>query len=470
MPGILKTKTKDGKWRAWYRSHRTGPDGRRKTLKFTGTHNRRETLALANERQVQEDRIAAGLVSAPEDRRPWRDFVDTVQDYLAYGESQGGRGGRPWGRVHARNQRARLAWWHEQIGFRTLEDLMKALRPVETALVKLRDRGRTSKTLRDYQESLQSFCRWCIDRGYLPSDPLSRLRKFDMTPSVTRRPLTSPEIARILALVPPERVLLYEVALFTGLRAGELAHLRGWHLDMERGGLRLEAEWTKNRRPGFQPLPRYLLEKLAGAGAAPSDALLQVPSHPARTFDEDLRVAGIGKTSADGVLVFHSWRATYGTLLDELGASAKETQELMRHATPMLTMQRYVQARLDRRQQLVEDMADVIWSARGVPGTLEVGTDKDVTTLKFNGLRELEGVEAAGIEPASESLRPQCLHAYPGILFSPLPNLPSRARKTLAWIRFRPTLSPGRGSNGLAHVMAPDPATVGGRQGDAGRD
>ena len=221
-----------------------------------------------------------------------------------------------------------------------------------------------------------------------------------MTPSVTRRPLTSPEIARILALVPPERVLLYEVALFTGLRAGELAHLRGWHLDMERGGLRLEAEWTKNRRPGFQPLPRYLLEKLAGAGASPSDALLQVPSHPARTFDADLCVAGIGKTSPDGVLVFHSWRATYGTLLDELGASAKETQELMRHATPMLTMQRYVQARLDRRQQLVEDMADVIWSARGVPGTLEVGTDKDVTTLKYNGLRELEGVEAAGIEPA----------------------------------------------------------------------
>ena len=38
------------------------------------------------------------------------------------------------------------------------------------------------------QESLQSFCRWCIDRGYLPSDPLARLRKFDMTPRITRRP------------------------------------------------------------------------------------------------------------------------------------------------------------------------------------------------------------------------------------------------------------------------------------------
>ena len=425
MPGILSKKTKDGKWRAWYRSHLTGSDGRRKTLKFTGTRSRRETLTLAQERQVQEDRIVAGLIPAPEERQPWRDFVDTVQDYLAYGEAQGGRGGRPWGRVHARNQRARLAWWHEQIGFQTLADLMHALRPVETALVRLRDRGRTSKTLRDYQESLQSFCRWCIDRGYLPSDPLARLRKFDMTPQVNRRPLTTAEIARIMALVPPDRVLLYEVALFTGLRAGELAHLRGWHLDMERGGLRLEAEWTKNRRPGFQPLPRYLLEKLAGTSASPSDALLDVPSHPARTFDKDLHIAGIAKDSPDGVLVFHSWRATYGTLLDELGASPKETQELMRHATPMLTMQRYVQARFDRRQRLVEDMANVIWSARGVPGTLEVGTDEDITTLNFNGLQELQGVEAAGIEPASESLRLQCLHAYPGIEFRLSPTSPA---------------------------------------------
>ena len=226
--------------------------------------------------------------------------------------------------------------------------------------------------------------------------------------------------------------------------------------------MRLEAEWTKNRRPGFQPLPRYLLEKLACAGTPPAEPLLAVPSHPTRTFERDLRVAGIEKVNVDGVLVFHSWRATYGTLLDELGASPKETQELMRHATPMLTMQRYVQARLDRRQQLVEDMAKVIWSARGVPGTLEVGNGEEVTPFNFKELHESERVEAAGIEPASESLRPQFLHAYPGKRVSPLPNLPSRARKTLAWFRFRTALSPGGGSSGLSHLVTPDPDTVGG--------
>ncbi len=67
-------------------------------------------------------------------------------------------------------------------------------------------------------------------------------------------------------------------------------------------------------------------------------------------------------------MVFHSWRGTYGTLLDSLGASAKETQELMRHATPMLTMQRYVQARMKRQQALVQEMADLVGNWRGARG------------------------------------------------------------------------------------------------------
>jgi integrase len=316
---------------------------------------------------VHEDRIAAGLIPATEDQQPWRNFVDTMQDYLAYGEAQGGRGGRPWGHTHARNQRARLAWWHEQIGFDTPEDLMNALRPVEAALVRLRDRGRTGKTLRNYQESLQSFCRWCVDRGYLPADPLARLRKFDASPRTRRRALTLPDIAAIMAVAAPERRLLYEMALFSGLRLGELRHLKGAHLDIERGGVRLEAEWTKNRRAGFQPLPAHLVARLARATEFPSSPLLRAPSQPqlTRLFDRDLQAAGIEKVNQQGVVVFHSWRGTYGTLLDSLGASPKETQELMRHATPMLTMQRYVQARLEWQKRLVQNMAELVRSARG---------------------------------------------------------------------------------------------------------
>ena len=75
MPGILRKKSKDGNWRGWYKSHMAGADGYRKTVKFTGTGSRRDTLAMAHQRQLDEDRIAAGLATAPGEACNWRDFV-----------------------------------------------------------------------------------------------------------------------------------------------------------------------------------------------------------------------------------------------------------------------------------------------------------------------------------------------------------------------------------------------------------
>ena len=52
----------------------------------------------------------------------------------------------------------------------------------------------------------------------------------------------------------------------------------------------------------------------------------------------------------------------------------------MRHATPMLTMQRYVQAQLERQKKLVQSMADVVRSTPGVPeGRAPVGGDEAST-------------------------------------------------------------------------------------------
>ena len=98
------------------------------------------------------------------------------------------------------------------------------------------------------------------------------------------------------------------------------------------------------------PLNHYPPQKLAATGKGECEPLLQAHTHRARTFDEDMLAAGVDKYKRYGVLVFHSWRATYGALLDSLGAGAKEVQELMRRATPMRTMQGYVQAQLERRQ------------------------------------------------------------------------------------------------------------------------
>jgi integrase len=166
----------------------------------------------------------------------------------------------------------------------------------------------------------------------------------------------------------------------SGLRANELRNLKPNHIDLERGGLILEAEWTKNRKDGLQPLPDDLLRRLqtfaeSGEPAqlyaacyrrkdaqsdAPENSLLYVPTHPAREFDKDLKAAGIPKVTSAGKLDFHTCRLAYINLVLESGATVKEAQELARHSTPQLTMNIYGRVREERLAQAVDKVADAL--------------------------------------------------------------------------------------------------------------
>ncbi len=289
-------------------------------------------------------------------------FREAVEEYLAWGNTQGGRGGHPWGKGHARMRKTYLEFWEEQLGLKELADLSGVLPRVEKVLRKLHRSGKTGKTLTNYADGIAAFCDWCVKRGYLDSDPLRMLAAFDTTPQSTRRVLTSEELEDILENCEPDRRLLYELAICTGLRAGELAALRKSHFDEGRGGLLLEAAWTKNRKPGFQPLPRWLVARLSHhtERMRRDDALVYVPSHPARELDKDLKLAGITKTTPEGKVDFHSFRAVYVTLVIEAGATVKEAQSLARHSTPDLTMNIYAQVRDSRLSDVVETVGDRI--------------------------------------------------------------------------------------------------------------
>jgi integrase len=160
------------------------------------------------------------------------------------------------GETHARMRRSFLGFWEERLKIKTLADLKGILPRVEKTLRELKGKGRSGKTLRNYADGLAAFCDWCKKRDYLDHDPLEKLQPFDATPQTKRRALTPDEIRQLLAACQPNRKLTYEMALCTGLRAGELQALRVSHLDPSKGGVHLEAAWTKNRKGGFQPLPK----------------------------------------------------------------------------------------------------------------------------------------------------------------------------------------------------------------------
>jgi integrase len=338
---------------------------------FVGTTNRKDTLAMAQQLEAEHKQIRLGLAPLPTSalRHRGRPFVEVVEEYIAWGRAFGRKDGAPWTAAHADRKAGYLKKWGHTLKVETLADLEGILPKVEAALRKMALQGKAANTLIHRAKALTSFCRWAVEREYLTENPLSKLGPIGGTSRVGRRALTPEEIARLLATAPAYRRLLYAAALLSGLRLSELRSLRRNDLDEVNGGLNLNAAWTKNRRPGFQPLPARLVKELAAfadSGAVPDlyaqlaarfiypkDALLVVPSHAARWLD---RRAGIPNLTEEGRFDFHALRGTFTTMAIESGANVKEAQTLARHSKSELTMKRYAHARNVRLGELAETM------------------------------------------------------------------------------------------------------------------
>lgn len=379
MPGARKGKTAGGKYQGWYK------DASGKQVWFTGTKNRAETKRIAERMEEEQRKIRLGHKEAPTSAAKNRKAAvsQIVKDYLAWGESQGGRDGRPWGDVHAKNRRRHLTFWQKVLKLKQMIDLKDCAAEVEKELQKLKEKGRSGKTLANYSESLSAFCSWALERNYLEADPLKSLSSFNTDPLTKRRAMTLDEINQLLGVCSLEERLLLETAFLSGLRAKELSKLELEHLDLKKGGLHLDAAWTKNRKPGFQPVPEDLLERLEAFARSgkpkeiyeeryrrrgstqkpPAKPLLYVPSHTARTLDRLLEKAGIPKQTPAGKMDFHACRTAYITLVIESGATIKEAQVLARHSTADLTMNVYGRVREDRLGSVVKGIGQKLGSS-----------------------------------------------------------------------------------------------------------
>ena len=377
MAGTRSKPLSGGKYQGWF----TDYTGKRKF--FAGVTSRAETERMATRLEDEHRQIRLGYRPAPVSaaKHKARPFAEVVAEYLAWGQSKGGRGGRPWAGKHARNRKAALVWWERRLGPETLGDVDGVLPRAEQALRELQESGRTGKTLNGYMESLGGLCRWCVGQGYLTKDPTKGFVAFDKTVQSKRRAMPPEEIRKLLAACAEHRRLAYEVAFCSGLRANELRSLQVQHLDTRRNGLILDGAWTKNRRDGFQPLPRELVERLeafAESGEAlelyrrcyaqgsgnvkgiPDNPLLYLSAHVGRDMGRDLEAAGIGKWTPEGKLDFHAARVAYINCLIEAGADVKTIQGLARHASVDMTMNVYGRTRPERLSEAAEAVGKML--------------------------------------------------------------------------------------------------------------
>lgn len=161
MAGVKRSYGKNGKphpsWRFWF----IDSDGRRKW--GTGTANKTETLRIAQKLEEEHRLKRLGILQTSEaEKNRSLPFDDVAEQYLAWGNAQGGRGGRPWSNVHARMRRKFLYWWRDELKLERVGDLYGILPKVEEGLRKLMRQERAGKTLDNYRDGLTTFCRWCV--------------------------------------------------------------------------------------------------------------------------------------------------------------------------------------------------------------------------------------------------------------------------------------------------------------------
>jgi len=420
MAGVRSTAQANGKFQGWYK------DAQGRRIFFTGTHDRKETLRIARKLEDDHRQVKLGYRDPTKSyqKSKSRLYSDVTAEYMEWGRAQGGIGGRAWSFHHARKREFYLKQWGDMLNLQTLADLDGILPAVEDALRHARSKktkkdkdgaplpGKplTGKSQANYADGLKSFCEWLVERGQLAENPLKGLAAFDMTPRSKRRAMTAGEISRLFAAMdadPDARVhrrrLGYEVALASGLRKGELQALVVGDLDIERGGLLLHAEWTKNRQAGFQPLPRALVDRLAltARGKAASEPLLFVSCDASKSFARDLRRAGI-PLALDGKLDFHAMRVAYVTFLLESGADVKTVQTLARHSNPSLTLNTYGRARADRLAAAAELIGNAVLPekcATGVQLRVVGGEGEFINGGAGKGLAALRVIRPEGLEP-----------------------------------------------------------------------
>src|SRR5262245_15551233 len=104
MAGVRTKPQSSGRYQAWY----VATNGRSRF--FVGTRSRSETFRMAQRLEDEHRQIRLGYRPAPQpsDRYQTRPVAEIVQEYLAWGQVQGGRRGYPWSPFHLRSRQRHL--------------------------------------------------------------------------------------------------------------------------------------------------------------------------------------------------------------------------------------------------------------------------------------------------------------------------------------------------------------------------
>jgi integrase len=249
---------------------------------------------------------------------------------------------------------------------------------IDQLIADLEENGRAPGTIRNTITPLRKLLGDAVRHGLIASNPAARpdlppAQEFigqELPPEHTTAIRNA-----LLALAPidPLRdgepdffyVHLFDVALGSGLRLGEVRALRWCSIDRARHLLRIEQAYSRNqlKRPkseaGIRSIPIFpsvktALDALAARALergtyAPPELIFQTerggPLHPSnlnrRVWQPALRAAELADPEGKPLYRFHDLRHTCISRLVAAGADIKLVQTIAGHSNPLITLKRY---------------------------------------------------------------------------------------------------------------------------------
>ncbi len=237
--------------------------------------------------------------------------------------------------------------------------------------------GISAQTYNDTVQALKQFGAWLVETDRLTVNPFKSMGKLTVETDRRhdRRALTAIEVSKLIAaaesgpvrngMTGAARAMLYQLALNTGIRAGELRQLTRASLDLERHSVTLDAKQTKNRKASVLPLRKDLALRLAvhTTDMLPSALLFKMPPKwdVIEMLKADLIAADVKYLDASGRFAdFHSLRHTFITNLAQSGVHPKVAQDLARHSDINLTLSRYSHTVMEQRAEAVAKLPELV--------------------------------------------------------------------------------------------------------------
>ena len=302
---------------------------------------------------------------------------------------------------HVRTTRRHLEYLFENASVSSVSELSNST--ITRAIGDLRTQGKSLRTCNSYLSSVKSFSKWLWEEKRVSDDSLASIKSFNEETDKRhlRREMSEDEIAFLLGFVEgyttsrhnlsgTDRAMVYRLAMATGFRAEELRSLtlESFELDSESPTVSVEAAYSKRRRRDVQPLHPQMANLLRTWLRAKQDGeavFAKLPLDTARMIRKDLNAARgqwindaededdqnsriksdfLAYEDSNGRFAdFHATRHTFISRIVNQGTSIKVAQELARHSTSRLTLDRYTHVRSDDVLQAISVLPNHVSTA-----------------------------------------------------------------------------------------------------------